>query len=244
MTSADPLELFDRLRTPPEWSAETDLDDDRVAAEILERVFAGHGNVISLDAARRRRRIVTGTVVVAALAAGGAVAAWWSRDPAPTGQVSCWTDPIDPPTAQVTVRWDGIADPLAVCESALASAAPDLAPPTGQLRACIATGDVAVVIPGEPEVCDALGFDAMHPSSGGTPPEVAAAAELDRRFNDRTCVAPDVAAQETTGVLEQFGLGGWDIKIAGSFSADEPCASVGLDTESTTARIVPVARRD
>ncbi len=243
--NVDPIEMFDRLEPPEGWSEPTDIDNDPVAAQILERVFAEGGNVISLDAARRRRRAIGGAVVVAALVAGGAVAAIWNRRPDTSNVVSCYSDAALEPAVAVQIGWDGETDPAELCAPEWSTGALGVLSPADELRVCVTGDGVAAVIPGGDELCDELGLTEYAPPS---PRDLAqAVTDADRELREiflpsNRCVPPSEAEPETKRVLDKFGLSGWTITIAGTFSADEPCASVALDIETTTAFVRPVRR--
>jgi hypothetical protein len=240
---ADPVQLLDRLEPHWGWSEPVDLDVDPIAAEILELVFANIDNVVSLAPARRRRRAVAGTAIVT----GGAVAAVWNRSPQRTQRVASRSDPANPPVETVGVTWDGITDPTALCSAEWASGSFETAGPPDELTACVTTDGVAAVIPGDTGVCDALGFaEFVPPVDDGLVPAVSdAAAELDRIFFASTnCVPLADAEGEIRRVLDEYGLSGWDIETVGTFSPDEPCATVSLDPASATAVVAPAPRPD
>jgi len=242
--SADPVQLFDRLAPPPNWSARTDVDTDPVAARILDQVFADTGNVVSLDAARRRRRTLGGAIVVAAIVAGGAVAAIWNRSPQEATRVTCWSEAVVPPDESSDVRWDGMADPATLCASEWSTGRFAEAAPPADLHVCVTNDDAAAVIPGEPGVCDALGFADFSPIVDE--PLLAvnrAAAELDQLFNHKTCRPAAETEDEIRKVLDQNGLSGWTVTIAGTTSADETCATVFLEPEMATAIVIPVPQQ-
>lgn len=240
----NPVQLFDRLEQPRRWSEPVDLETDTVAAGILDRVLTDTGNVVSLDAARRRRRTVAAAITVTAVVAGGAVAAIWDRTAHEARQVACWSEAADPPESRSFLPWDGVSDPAALCAAEWAAGRFGAPAPAAELEVCVTGSRVAAAIPGDDGVCDSLGFAKFSPSFDS--PAVAlgqAQRELDRRFNRSTCRSSDFVAAATPAVLEDYGLTGWNINIAGPTSADEPCASVSLALESATAFVVPVARQ-
>ncbi len=243
--SADPLRIFDALEPPAGWGDPTDLDADPVAATILERVFTDTSNVVSLDAARRRRRGIAGAIVVAALVTGGAVAAVWNRSPQQTNRVACWSDAELPPDKLVGVAWDGLIHPVDLCSEKWADGefeAPT--PPPDRLQVCVTDSELAAVIPGDSDTCDRLGFAEYAPPAAE---DVALAVNRAQRELGRalatSCLQPAVAEGEIQRILASNGLSGWTITLDGTFSADEPCATVALVPETTTAFVRP-ARRD
>lgn len=242
--SADPVELLDRLAPPEGWSERTDLDADPVAADILQRVF--DGNVVSLDAARRRRRRgIGGAVVVAAVVAGGAVAALLGRDAEEARALTCWKEAVNPPAEQSAVAWNGVDEPVDVCLEEWAAGRFSMFPPPAPLRACVDDNGVVVVVPGEFGTCDDLGFAEFSLNVDEEALAVArVTVELDERFNPQTCRSTDDAEEETATVLEHFGLSGWTVVVAGTSSADEPCAVVSLIPQEAEAVITTIPRPD
>lgn len=241
--SADPIALLDRLSPPPGWSERTDLDADPVAAQILDQVFAGDRNVISLDDARRRRRGIGGAIVVAALVAGGAVAAIWNRTPSETARVSCWSEAVADPPEVLGLPWDGQSDPATMCADEWSSGVFRGSPPPDELEMCVTENNIVAVIPGAPGACGELGLDEFSPSPDDSDPSVIELQRrLDRAFNNETCQPPDRVMEETRTVLDEVGLNGWSI-IAGAESADEPCATVLLVPEKAEVIVLFVARQ-
>ena len=244
---SDPVRLLDRLEPPEGWTEPVDLAVDSIAAEILELVFAHNDNVVTLAPVRRRRRAVAAAVAGTAIVTGGAVAAVWTRSPERTQRLACWSDAGNPPVELVGVRWDGTTDPTALCWAQWARGSFDTAAPLDDLTACVTTDGLAAVIPGDPDVCDPLGFaDFVPPDDEDLVLAVnEAATELDRIFFARTnCVPLADAEGEIRRVLDNYGLSGWDIETVGTFSADEPCATVSLDPLTATAVVAPVPRPD
>ena len=242
--SGDPLRIFDELEPPAGWSEPTDLDADPVAAAILDRVFADTSNVISLDAARRRRRGIAGAIVVAALVTGGAVAAIWNRSPQQTDRVACWSEAELPPDQLVGVAWDGLSHPIDLCSQKWESGSFEAATPVpDELQACVTDSEMAAVIPGDARICDALGFAEYVPPPADDP---ALAVNQAQRELGRTlimsCLKPAAAEAEIRRILVRNGLSGWTITVDGTFSAAEPCASVALEPETTTAFVRPARR--
>lgn len=242
--SADPVQLLDRLSPPPGWSERTDLDADPVAAQILDEVFAGDRNVISLDAARRRRRGIGGAFVVAALVAGGAVAAIWNRTPAETARVSCWSEAVEEPATVLGLPWDGQADPATMCAAEWSAGAFRGSPQPDELEMCVTDGGIIAVVPGARGTCDDLGLDefAPTPADGDGPSVIELQRQLDRAFNADTCQPPGRVQEETRQTLDDVGLSGWTI-VAGAVGADEPCGTVFLVPERAEAIVLAVPRQ-
>jgi hypothetical protein len=244
--NADPVELLDRLGPPDGWSAHTDLDTDPVAAQLLGRVFAHTGNVVSLDAARRRRRGIGGAIVVAALVAGGAVAAVWNRSPQETRRVACWSEAVAPPEQRAEVAWDARTDPIELCAGEWSGGRFGAIAPPAELRACVTANNTAAVIPGESDVCDTLGL-ADYSANIDRPALVVndAQRELDQLFFvTENCVPLTDSEEVIKGVLDRFGLSGWTIQIADTTDVDEACATVLLVAELRTVFINPVQQQD
>ena len=236
--SADPVQLLDRLSPPDGWAEPTDVETDPVAAQILERVFADEGtNVVSIDAARRRRRRgIGGAIVVAALITGGAVAAIWNRSPEEARRAFCWSEAASPPEEVVVLAWNGRTDPVALCADEWSAGTFESSEPPGDLEGCVTDEDAAAVIPGGSGVCDALGFAQLEAVVNETTLAISdAQSELDRLFRPGICETRAIAEEETKRVLDAYGLSGWTITIAGTFSADETCATVFLVRELSTA---------
>lgn len=245
--SADPVQLLDRLSPPDGWSDRTDLDADPVAAAILERVLSDDGsNVVSLDAARRRRRRgIGGAIVVAALVAGGAVAAVLQRSPQETRQMACWSNAAFPPDDLIALSWDGQADPVSMCADQWTEGAFGAAAPDPELTACTTAEGIAAVMPGDIDVCDELGLAEFSPPPIDDQALAVnrAASALNRRFNAATCEPIAVAVRETPGILEEYGLSGWTVKIVDTFRDDETCATVTLE-EGAVAEIASLPPPD
>ena len=94
-------------------------------------------------------------------------------------------------------------------------------------------------------MCGRLGFaDFAPPSADDLAVAVAdAGRELTEIFIlGENCVPLSESADLTERVLAKYGLTGWTITVDGTFSAAEPCASVALELESTTAYIRPARR--
>ena len=234
--SADPVQLLDRLSPPDGWNERTDLDADPVAAEILERVFAAEDTpVVSLDAERRRRRRGIGVVVVAAaVVAGGAVAALLNNSPEETRRIACWSEAAAPPEQIVALPWDGRTDPVELCAEQWAAGSFGDTTSPGDLEACVTDQSIVAVIPGGEGVCGELGLEEFDEAIPGDPVNDAQR-ELDLIFIPPNCETQERAERETIRVLDKYGLSGWTIRVAGTFSADEPCATVALDRDATTA---------
>lgn len=240
--NADPVQLVDRLQPPEGWSERTDLAADPVAAQLLERVFADTGKVVSLDTERRRRRGIAGTVVVAALIAGGAVAALWNRSPEQTLRVACWSEPADPPERRVAVPWDGRSDPAELCATRWAEGAFEPEPPPPELQVCVTDNDVAAVIPADDSVCRSLGFrEFVAPPVVPSPDD--AQRELDAILRPTSeCVQGSDAETIVRDVLVRNGLVDWEIKVDDTTSVAETCATVALQPEMSTAFVRWVPR--
>ncbi len=241
----DPVRLLDTLTLPASWCERTDLDTDAAAARIHELIIADAGSVASLDARRRRRQVLAGATVVGALITGGAVAAIWNRSPEQAGRITCYSGAAVEPEVQLAIAWDGEADPTERCATAWANGAFGTATPDGELHACITPEGITAVIPGDGAVCNRLGLADFVPLPADD--LAIAVAEAGRELTEifvlgTDCVPLSESRDLTERVLEQYALTGWTVTVDGTFSAGEPCASVALDVESTTAYIRPVRR--
>lgn len=229
----DPLQLFDRLRPPESWSDPTEVDDDPVAGDILARVLDAEPEV---DPSRRRRRTIAAAIVATAFVTGGAVAAVWNDDHGRSSahRLVCWSDAGPHPAAALAVSWNGDADPTDRCIGAWAERGghPAVA---ADLRACRAADGAVAVLPAP---CQQVGL-AQFAMTGAPGPD---AADADRALASEflaRCIPLDAAEPVVRGVLDEHGLAGWTITIAGATGADEPCATTALDATSSTAFVRP-----
>lgn len=245
----DPLELLGSSSPPPGWNERIDVTTDTHAASILQRVITN--NVVPFSRPRRRLRVVTGTIIVLALG-GTAAAAVWGRTPTVTQALSCWSEAASPPAAQVGVRWDGVGNPVDACTPAWNGGELGITGPPTSLDICTGVNDVAVVLPGGGESCNGLGMAAyvpgeaepLHPTGENGPDLNEAQLRLNSTYNEFNCVAAHEAKADLRGFLDDLGLQRWDIKIAGTTSAVEPCATVSLDETTEAAYIATVVRAD
>jgi hypothetical protein len=92
----------------------------------------------------------------------------------------------------------------------------------------------------------AVGLTPIDEQAGhsDTPSQIGARNRLDIVLGPGTCLTAEAARIETFDVLEAFGLSRWEITILDTFSADEPCARVVLDSSAEAATIISAALAD
>ncbi len=248
----DPVELLNRYSAPNDWNRTIELTGphaDVRAVSLLERIIGG--TIAATGPRRRHLRLVTGVVIAASLG-GAAVAAATilSLSPDESRTVSCWSEPAMPPDAQVGLGWDGLGSPIDMCagewqDGGLGSEGPPL-----PLQACVTSEGVAAIMPGDAATCSQLGLSSFAPIDPGAPEgqRLLGVADLNQRlastYNLGPCLDPDAVAAEVHLLLDDLGFDGWDVIIAGTFTADEPCASAAVDPIADTVFIVPLGLSD
>ncbi len=246
----DPVDLLHSYSAPPGWNSPVELTGPRAdqrAMDVLERIIGG--SLVASGPRRRHLRLVTGVVVVAALGGAAAVAAatLLSQSPSEARAVACWSNPVIPPATQVAMRWDGIADPISMCGGEWQGGDLGVDGPPEPLQACITTEGIAAVVPGDEGTCNRLGLATFAPidpaivdGNGVSPIDIA---ELESRlvdtFNFGPCREPGVVEAEVRVILDEQGASNWSVTIAGTYTADEPCASISVDPQTTTVLVVP-----
>lgn len=243
----DPVDLLQMYSAPDGWDSTVELtgpDADADAVSLLQRVVGGQ--VAATGPRRRHLRLVTGVIIAASLG-GAAVAAATilSRSPDEPESVSCWSESVAPPEAQVGLGWDGIDDPISICSDEWRGGRLGADGPPQPLQACVNEDGVAAVVPGDETTCEHLGLESFAPidpatSNGQMLLDVSI---LERRlvatYNVGPCRSPELVVPEVETLLNDLGFVGWDVTIAGIFSADEPCASIAVEPETTTVVVVP-----
>lgn len=240
----DPVAVLASMAPPSGWNERVDVDGaqaDARAVAILRTVV--DGTVVPFRRNRNRLRIVTSIIVVASLG-GAAAAALWTRTPEEMRTLSCWSESAAPPAEQVGVGWDGTGDPIELCGPAWSGGPLGTDGPPQELQTCVTTEGIAAVVPGR---CDALGYASYAPVTDETsaegPPRSIDVAELEHLliddYNTGQCVDPETATTAIEAELRTLGFDHWDVRLGGTFSADEPCATVALDPDLRAVLIVP-----
>lgn len=226
------------------------LEPDR---ELFRQIVSG-AVAAPLPAARRRRpvrrRLVPALVVASLL--GGAVAYAVLRDEVTKPlNVACFEGAdLAADTAAATVGDDG---PLAACAELWRRGEFGPVAEVPPLTECTLASGVVGVFPATAgaDTCATLDLPPT-PSTTGPPapaPDPPAPADVNSRvlafrdatvpqFQDAPCVSPQDATAIVRRELQRAGLADWTI-VAEGFTAERPCATLGIQAEARRVILVP-----
>jgi hypothetical protein len=119
--------------------------------------------------------------------------------------------------------------------------------PVPPLVACTLSSGVVGVFPmAGSDTCAGLGTalpTSLPPPSN--PPEqdpIALRDALTAAFRAEACIAEPQARQIVNRQLAARNLSDWTVEVTGAFSADRPCASIGLDLAGKKVLLIPAPR--
>lgn len=233
----DPIELVRALN--PVDESQIEGHDSPTARHLLGQILAQPRR--SSAGSQRRRQVLVWALVAALVTAF----AWTLLRPItdPLG-FACYAAP-DLNADRVAIAADEALEPTA-CAPLWANRTltnSGIVAPGGvpYLRACISPGGGLAVFPtADDRICDRLGLPEPDPASIPAADSVRGLAEsLSRRINATSCLSIDTAGTMVRDVLDSSGLADWTVATLPT-TAERPCASVAVDSETRTVRLVPI----
>ncbi|MGH9280694.1 MAG: hypothetical protein ACRD12_21705 [Acidimicrobiales bacterium] len=166
-----------------------------------------------------------------------------TRPPATSLTVGCYAA-ADLQSWTEVVRNDGRA-PAEICEE-LWSRGVFGPGPTPTLQSCaLSTGVVGVFPVTAGDTCARLGAVPLPASPPSVAPEqdpIALRDALTEAFHGESCIDEPRAVQIVKEELADRGLFGWTVSVAGTFTGQRPCASLGFDLALKQVLLIPVPR--
>lgn len=205
--------------------------------QLLNRIKSGG---VVVHRTRTRRPLVIGVLSLLLIAA---ITITWSP-PENVQGITCF-DSTDLEGTRVGVAPEGEISaercaPLWSDEvlSNPAVAQPGEVPP---LLGCVSEEGALWVFPtDDPGLCNRLGLDRAEEAA--TPNPVLTMSEtLADYFASQECLTMDDAVQKVQSVLSELALDDWTIEVQ-PISEERPCASLAIDTDTTTILLVPMPR--
>lgn len=131
-------------------------------------------------------------------------------------------------------------DPVSVCARLWESGDLWAEPRPSELASCVTPARSIAVVPGDgEESCVALGWAPLDWDASAR--EVSLLDADLRRFHlDHACPSEEEARAHAERLLERHGLEDWDVQAVGQTTPEEPCVSIGIDSDDDRLLLTPL----
>ena len=235
-----------RLANPVRAEDVADMSTSAAWRQVEEVMLGAPAPGVERSAQRRprkaRRRRLAVVSIVALLTSAATVYRLSSRPTNPLN-IGCYAAPHL--TSRTEIVPDDGRPAVEICAQ-LWRAGAFGAQPVPKLVACVLPSGTVGVFPGEGgETCASLRLGVLRDTRPeGVSRDVGALrARLVDLFRAEECLDQPRANQLVTQELTARGLTDWMVTAVGAFTAERPCASIGVDVPDRTVLLVPVPRR-